>query len=246
MNQVVKAGKAGQEVAVSGEVSAVLSMIERVALDPNSDVDKLEKMLDMQERVLNKQAESAFFISLNQCQSKMARVSADCTNNQTRSKYASYAALDRALRPIYTEQGLSLSFDTKPSETESCIKVLCYVSNGNYTKEYSVDMPADGKGAKGGDVMTKTHAAGAAMSYGMRYLLKMIFNVAIGEDDTDGNMPPPDEPDVTDWLAKIEESADLDSLKANYTEAYKANATFKFNQQKVNAAKDKRKRELSQ
>jgi hypothetical protein len=35
--------------------------------------------------------------------------------------------------------------------------------------------------------MTKTHAAGAAMSYGMRYLLKMIFNVAVGEDDRDGN-----------------------------------------------------------
>lgn len=35
--------------------------------------------------------------------------------------------------------------------------------------------------------MTKTHAAGSAMSYGMRYLLKMIFNVAIGEDDDDGN-----------------------------------------------------------
>jgi len=48
-------------------------------------------------------------------------------------------------------------------------------------------MPADGKGAKGGDVMTKTHAAGSAMSYGMRYLLKMIFNVAIGENDDDGN-----------------------------------------------------------
>ena len=50
-------------------------------------------------------------------------------------------------------------------------------------------MPADGKGAKGGDVMTKTHAAGAAMSYGMRYLLKMIFNVAVGEEDKDGNEP---------------------------------------------------------
>jgi len=25
------------------------------------------------------------------------------------------------------------------------------------------------------------------MSYGMRYLLKMIFNVAVGEDDDDGN-----------------------------------------------------------
>lgn len=48
-------------------------------------------------------------------------------------------------------------------------------------------MPADGKGAKGGDVMTRTHATGAAATYGMRYLLKMIFNVAIGEDDNDGN-----------------------------------------------------------
>jgi ribosomal protein L37AE/L43A len=48
-------------------------------------------------------------------------------------------------------------------------------------------MPADGKGAKGNDVMTKTHAAGAAGSYGARYLLKGIFNVAIGENDDDGN-----------------------------------------------------------
>jgi hypothetical protein len=47
-------------------------------------------------------------------------------------------------------------------------------------------MPADGKGAKGGDVMTRTHAAGSAFSYGQRYLLKLIFNIATGEDD-DGN-----------------------------------------------------------
>ena len=35
--------------------------------------------------------------------------------------------------------------------------------------------------------MTKTHATGAATQYGMRYLLKMIFNVAVGENDKDGN-----------------------------------------------------------
>jgi hypothetical protein len=48
-------------------------------------------------------------------------------------------------------------------------------------------MPADGKGARGGDVMTKTHATGSAASYGMRYLLKMIFNIAVAEADDDGN-----------------------------------------------------------
>jgi hypothetical protein len=35
-------------------------------------------------------------------------------------------------------------------------------------------MPGDGKGAKGGDVMTKTHATGAALSYGQRYLAECV------------------------------------------------------------------------
>src|SRR6185369_5301511 len=68
-----------------------------------------------------------------------------------------------------------------------CIRVVAYVSRGGYTRLYRIDMPADGKGAKGGDVMTKTHAAGAAMSYASRYLLKAIFNVSVGEEDSDGN-----------------------------------------------------------
>ena len=228
------------------ETSAVLSMIERAASDPGVDVIKMEKLLDMQERVLNKQAESEFFRSLNTCQSSMTRVSADCYNGQTKSKYASYAALDRALRPIYTDNGLCLSFDTEPSGLDGILRVVCYVSNGNYTKRYSVDMPADGKGAKGGDVMTKTHATGAATAYGMRYLLKMIFNVAIGEDDTDGNMPEANAPDITDSLLAIKESANFDELKKNYTDAYKANSSHKASVQKINAAKDARKNELSQ
>ena len=38
-----------------------------------------------------------------------------------------------------------------------------------------------------GDVMTKIHATGSAFTYGQRYLLKLIFNVAVGDDDDDGN-----------------------------------------------------------
>ncbi len=65
--------------------------------------------------------------------------------------------------------------------------MLCYVARGGYTRTYKKDVASDGKGAKGNDVMTKTHASGAAGSYGMRYLLRMIFNIAVGEGDTDGN-----------------------------------------------------------
>lgn len=172
------------------ETTALIAMLERVATNPDVDPAKLEKLLDLQERVLNKQAESDYAQAMSAAQSEMKRVGADASNPQTRSKYASYAALDKTLRPIYTAHGFALSFNSGPSPTPEHVRVMCDVSHrGGCTKHFEIDMPADGKGAKGGDVMTKTHAMGAAMSYGMRYLLKMIFNVAVGEDDDDGNTP---------------------------------------------------------
>jgi hypothetical protein len=164
------------------------AMFERLARDPNASVDKIERLMAMVERAQARAAESAFNAAMSAAQSEMRPVAADASNPQTRSKYASYEALDLALRPIYTKHGFGLSFDTGDAPGPDVVRVLCYATHGGGHKHtYKLDMPADGKGAKGGDVMTKTHAVGSAMSYGMRYLLKMIFNVAVGEDDDDGN-----------------------------------------------------------
>jgi hypothetical protein len=165
-----------------------LAMIERLVTDPNADVDKLDRLMQMHERVTARSAEAAFNVAISEAQKEMRSVGADASNPQTHSRYASYEALDRALRPIYTKNGFGLSFDTGEGAPVDYVRVLCYVSHtAGHSRTYRADMPADGKGAKGGDVMTKTHAVGSAMSYGMRYLLKMIFNVAVGEDDDDGN-----------------------------------------------------------
>jgi hypothetical protein len=171
------------------EPANILDVIARAANDPNTDVSKMEKLLEMFERISAKKGETEFNQSMTECQRTMRPIAADAENPQTRSKYASYAALDKALRPVYTQNGFAISYDTADSPKAEHIRVRAYVTRGGYSRSYQVDMPADGKGAKGGDVMTKTHAAGAAMSYGMRYLLKMIFNVAVGEDDRDGNEP---------------------------------------------------------
>ena len=169
------------------ESFTVLQIIAAAAKDSSVDVDKLERLLQMQERIIAKNAEGLFTQAMVAAQGDMRQVSADANNPQTRSKYASYSAIDKSLRPIYTKHGFALSFDTGRDAPTECVRVLCYVSHcAGHTRTYSVDMPADGKGAKGGDVMTKTHAAGAAMQYGMRYLIKLIFNVAVGDDD-DGN-----------------------------------------------------------
>jgi len=186
-----------------------LSTFERLASAPNVDVDKLERLMGLYERMQARSAEEQFNAAMSAAQTDMRPVAADADNPQTRSRYASYAALDRSLRSIYTKHGFGLSFDTGEAPQPDCVRVLCYVTHGGgHARTYHVDMPADGKGAKGGDVMTKTHAAGAAMSYGMRYLLKMIFNVAVGEDDRDGNDPPSREDaepaGFADWLAHLE------------------------------------------
>ena len=174
--------------AVRQESASLIAVIERAALNPEVDLDKMERLLAMKERIDAKQAETAFNAAMAVAQSEMGRVSADATNPSTRSKYASYGQLDRHLRPIYTRHGFALSFFTADSPQPEWVRVVCHVTHREgHGRDYPVDMPADGKGAKGGDVMTKTHAVGSAMSYGMRYLLKLIFNVAIGENDDDGN-----------------------------------------------------------
>ncbi len=180
------------------ETAAILSIVARAAADPTVDIDKLERLMQMQERALARQAEGAFNDAMNRAQSHMGRIKTNQKNNQTGSRYADYAALDKVLRPIYTAEGFSLSFGTAEGAHEGEARIVCHVSHaGGHTRAYQVDMPVDGKGAKGNDVMTKTHAMGAGMSYGMRYLLKMIFNVAIGEDDKDGN--PPGDPKAAKW-----------------------------------------------
>lgn len=195
---------------------ALMSMIERMASDPNVDIDKFERFVAMRDRELARQAEKAFNEALVTAQSEIGRVAADKNNSQTRSDYATYAALDREVRPVYSRHGFALSFDTAKSDLPDHIQVVCYVSHSaGHTRTYRVDMPADGKGAKGGDVMTKTHAAGSAMTYGQRYLLKLIFNIAIGVDptDDDGNAASARETIDPAWHDAIQSAADESDLR---------------------------------
>lgn len=169
------------------EPNNLLAAISRAASDPNVDIEKMERLMQMHERMCMQQAEQAFNQAMNICQANIRRVAADSKNRQTGSDYASQAAIDRDIRPIYTGHGFSLSFDTEDAGPDM-VKVVCYVSHSSgHTRKYNVSMPSDGKGSKGGDVMTKTHATGSALTYGQRYLTRLIFNIATGKDD-DGNI----------------------------------------------------------
>lgn len=177
-----------QALAPVSESAAILSIIERAARDPRVDIDKMERLIAMQERVQATRARLEFDNAMASAQEAMKAIRADLENKQTKSNYASYAQLDKAVRPIYASHGFALSFNTGDSPNPVEVRVLCTVSHrGGHRQDYKIDMPADGKGPQGAAVMTRTHATGAAASYGQRYLLKLIFNLAVGDVDDDGN-----------------------------------------------------------
>lgn len=197
----------------------ILSLIERMASDPGCDIDKLERMVALHERSVAREAELEFNDALNAAQSEIGRIGTSKRNEQTKSDYAEFWAIDAVIRPVIAKHGFSLSFDTEPSESPDIVVVLCRMSHrGGHTRVYRVEMPCDGKGAQGAAVMTRTHAMGAAFTYGQRYLVKMIFNLAVAKD-TDGNAPAAaseeQEAKADEFLQMVSEADTVADLKKN-------------------------------
>lgn len=171
---------------VEAKQNAMLSIIEKVAMDPNANVDKMEKMLDMQERIFDKNAEIEFNKSMVECQKNMPIVLARGWNSQTSSLYVKYEHLIQDIKPTYTGHGFSLSFGEAPCNTEGSITVTCDVMHlGGHTRNYSSTLPIDSCGIKGTVNKTGIHATSSAYTYAKRYLATMIFNIAIADHDDD-------------------------------------------------------------
>jgi len=177
-----------QAVTNAPEGDPMMALITRAASDPAFDVSKMQALLDMKQSLEAREAEREFSGAMNEVQKEIRPVITDASNPQTKSKYATYEHLDHFLRPIYTKHGFSISFGTGEIDKPEFVRVTAKLRHaGGHSEPYHIDMPADGKGAKGGDVMTKTHATGSAMSYGKRYLLIAMFNIPVRGDDDDGN-----------------------------------------------------------
>jgi hypothetical protein len=173
------------------EPTTLLQAIITAASNPAVDLQKVEHLIRLRKEMEQADAEQAFNAALAAAQAQMVPIVAETPNPHANGhKYATYAALDKVLRPIYSSAGLALTFTTGERSADSSVEVVAYLIGHGHSRRYTLLVPADGKGARGGDVMSKTHATASAISYGMRYLLCMVFNVAIIRDD-DGNAASP-------------------------------------------------------
>jgi hypothetical protein len=168
----------------------MLAVIARAAADPNTDLAKMSALLDMQERIMAKNAEIAFNNALARLAKALSDVrivrkgSVKYKNKKTEIleeafKFAPYEEIDRAIRPIYTAEGFSLSFNAEQREGGGAVITATLSHIEGHSRSSSIPLPLDNDGGK-----TNIQGMGSTISYGKRYTTGMLLNiVTVGEDD---------------------------------------------------------------
>lgn len=213
MQKVAPAPDGGQVIPISDN-AALMGAIAQAARDPNVDVDKMERLFAMHQKMEERQAEQMFSDAMKAAQAQMPVVVKDRHNTQTSSDYATLDAINKAIRPIYTSNGFSLTYDTEDSPLEGHVRVVCRVlHSGGHSKAYHYDQPMDSAGIGGKVNKTPTHARGSAITYGRRYLALMIFNLSTGYDDDGNSADATIDADAAKWIAKAEALTEPDKYE---------------------------------
>lgn len=175
--------KVGTDLVVANETAAVLQVIERAASNKDVDVVKLEKLLDMQERIMNKNAEMAFNRDMALMQAELPTITEKGeikVNDVVRSKYARFEDINEAVKPVLQRHGFAINFKT--DTTGGNVKVTGILTHREGHRETTdMTLPVDVSGSK-----NPVQAIGSSVSYGKRYVMEALLNLTSRGQDDDG------------------------------------------------------------
>lgn len=218
MNAIVK--QDSSVPAITNESATILSVISRAAADPNCDIEKMERLLQMQERVQARQAQAAFAADLAEMQDELPSIGerGDAAGRYT---YALWEDINAAIKPVLKKHGFALSFRTDFSEGIAVTGVLSHRSG--HSEQTTIRLPADASGNK-----NAVQAVASSVSYGKRYTAGALLNLTShGEDDDafTAVVPRISEEQVAQIQDMLESTG---ANKAAFLRAYKINAVHEL------------------
>lgn len=188
--------------------NSIMEGIMLLAKDKDFDAGKLKLMQEMFFTQEDRNREAAFARDFVGAQGEMPKIPKRGFNQHTKSKYEFLEDVIDAITPVMSSHGFGLSFGEYDSKFDGCVGVSAILFHKDgHSKEFKYDCPLDAVGINNSRNKTDVHGKGSAISYGRRYLSKMIWNLSTGDDD-DGNAA------GGRIIQKITETqaADLDSL----------------------------------
>jgi hypothetical protein len=177
--------------------TAIIQVIERAARDINVDVDKMERLLAMQERIFAQQAKAAYHDAMRRLKpllpvvERKGRITIRDKNNTEKiihsTPYALWEDIDTLITPILFDHGFSLTFKSRTADDGKLIitAVLTHTADGaviSHTEEVDAPpLPYDSTGSK-----NSVQAGGSTTKYGMRYAATLALNIRTKGEDDDG------------------------------------------------------------
>lgn len=167
------------------QAAAIISVIERAATNPNVDIDKMERLLEMQERIMQRDARAAFASALAEMSPNLPAIVErggikDRAGN-VQSTYALWEDINDAIKPVLAKHGFALSFRTGRDEGQISVTGVLAHREG-HSEETTITLPHDSSGSK-----NAVQAVGSSTSYGKRYTAGLLLNLTSRGEDDDGN-----------------------------------------------------------
>lgn len=176
----------GQSVATALPIERVLSAIIKASTNPSVDVTKMRELLTLQKDLMAMQAEQQFTESFHRLSVDMPRIKRSGAveyKGKEAFRFATWEAIDAAVRPLLQREGFSLSFDTAPRAGDgggaTVTGTLSHI--GGHKRTASITLALDSSGGK-----NSIQAMGSTFSYGKRYCTTALLNIVTEGEDDDG------------------------------------------------------------
>lgn len=165
-------------------VPSAVGMFERLARDASVPVEKLEKLIELQERIMRHQAKAEFDAAFAQMQGDIPIITERgeiLVEGKLRSKYARNEDIQEVLRPILKEYGFALRFRNEVADNgkQKIVGILSH--RGGHSEQDEFVCQPDKSGSK-----SDIQAMASTRSYGQRYCTIALVNIATRGEDDDG------------------------------------------------------------
>lgn len=177
-----------QVVAPISNDTNIMAVISRAAADPACDIDKLERLMAMHERMQARDAQAEFNASMAAMQSDIPSIAergAIVVNGQKRSDYATFEDINDVIKPIMQTHGFAITFKVENVAAGLSVTGIL-MHRAGHREETTMLLPLDTSGSK-----NAVQAVGSSTSYGKRYVMSALLNLTTRGEDDDGHAAVP-------------------------------------------------------
>ncbi|AHJ87871.1 Erf-like ssDNA annealing protein [Vibrio phage PVA1] len=170
-----------QDKKQSNQVSQVNPMqLMQVAVESNADLDKLEKLMALQERWEAGAAKKSYYAAMADFQRKCPDIKK--LKQGHNYKYAPLGDIMSQIRDLLADCGLSIRFEQDHS---SGISVTCVVTHKDgHSEKTTMTGGPDTSGSKNG-----IQAIGSTVTYLQRYTVIGALGITTADEDIDARLP---------------------------------------------------------